>query len=50
MAILEDKNVIRCFYPLIMSKSGFKRRAEPFSLKDTERERVQRHRTGRKLM
>lgn len=40
MVILEDKNVVRCFYLFIMSKFGFKRRVEFFLLKDIERERV----------
>ena len=36
MSILEDKNVVRCFYPL-MSKFEFKRRSGHFSLQDTEK-------------
>lgn len=39
MSILEDKNVVRCFYPFIMSKFRFKRRSGPFSLKNTEKEK-----------
>ena len=30
MSILEDKNVVRCFYPLIMNKFEFKRRSGHF--------------------
>lgn len=39
MSILEDKNVVRCFYPLITSEFGFKRRSGPFSLKNKEKEK-----------
>ena len=38
MHILEDKNVVRCFYPLTMSEFEFKRRARPSSLNNTEKE------------